>query len=357
AASIAVAQNDINRILAYSTVSQLGYMMMGLGVGGVSVGMFHLITHAFFKALLFLGAGSVIHGCHEEQDIRNMGGLRKYMPLTFATYAVGMMALCGVPLVFSGFWSKDAILHAAHHWEPSSIPFLLGVAGAFLTAFYMTRQVYYVFFKPANPALKHPHESPRVMTVPLAILAVFAIVLGAIGTPAWPWFQSFLSGEPAQVEFSKLGEATGLMLLSTAVVACGIGLSFLIYRRATNADPIAKSFPSVYRLLERKFFVDEFYEATVIRLNAVLSKTCAWFDDNIWGGLVSLVSNVVLLISNISRESDEKLVNNGFDEGCATVRDGAWLLSKIQNGQIQRYMRAIGLAMCLLVIVLLWGCS
>ncbi len=357
AASIAVAQNDIKRILAYSTVSQLGYMMMGLGVGGVSIGMFHLITHAFFKALLFLGAGSVIHGCHEEQDIRNMGGLRKFMPVTFVTYAVGMMALCGVPLVFSGFWSKDAILHAAHHWEPSSVPFLLGVVGAFLTAFYMTRQVYYVFFKPASRTLKHPHESPRVMTVPLAILAVFAIGLGVIGTPAWPWFQSFLGGEPARVEFAKLGEATGLMLLSTLVVACGMGLSFWVYRRARNTDPLEFKFPFVYRLLERKYFVDEIYEATVIRLNAVLAKTFAWIDEYIWGGLVSLISNFVLLISNFSRESDEKLVNSGFDEGCATVRDSAWLLSKIQNGQIQRYMRAIGLALCLLVIALLWGCS
>ena len=126
AAGIAVAQNDIKRILAYSTVSQLGYMMMGLGVGGVAVGMFHLITHAFFKALLFLGAGSVIHGCHGEQDIRRMGGLRKLMPVTFATYAVGMMALCGVPLFFSGFWSKDEILHAAHGWRVSQAPFYLG---------------------------------------------------------------------------------------------------------------------------------------------------------------------------------------------------------------------------------------
>src|SRR5213082_3169294 len=146
AASIAVAQTDIKRILAYSTVSQLGFMMLGLGVGGVAVGMFHLITHAFFKALLFLGAGSVIHGCHEEQDIRKMGGLRLYMPVTFATYAVGMMALCGVPLFFSGFWSKDEILHTAWLWQPSKWPFALGVGGAFLTAFYMTRQVCHVFF-------------------------------------------------------------------------------------------------------------------------------------------------------------------------------------------------------------------
>src|SRR5271168_2713924 len=135
-ALVAVAQNDIKRILAYSTVSQLGYMMVGLAVGGVAVGMFHLITHAFFKALLFLGAGSVIHGCHDEQDIRRMGGLRSAMPVTFGTYAVGMMALSGVPLVFSGFWSKDAILDAAGAWSVSRGPFYLGLCGAALTAFY-----------------------------------------------------------------------------------------------------------------------------------------------------------------------------------------------------------------------------
>jgi NADH-quinone oxidoreductase subunit L len=134
-------------------------------------------------------------------------------------------------------------------------------------------------------------------------------------------------------------------------------LSFFIYRRVTNADPLEAKFPAVFRILENKYYIDELYGATVIRLNAVLSKVCAWFDDYIWGGIVSLVSSLVLVISNFSRESDEKLVNNGFDEGCATVRDSAWLLSKIQNGQIQRYMRAIGLALCLLVIALLWGCS
>ena len=225
AACVAVAQNDIKRILAYSTVSQLGYMMLGLGVGGVAVGMFHLITHAFFKALLFLGAGSVIHGCTEEQDIRNMGGLRRFMPVTFAAYACGMLALCGFPL-FAGFWSKDAILDAAHGWGVSRGPFYLGAIGALLTAFYMTRQMYYVFFGPqrvteasvsagaagshAIPApqlepvvsprpgemcaIEDPHESPAVMTRPLVILAAFAVFLGFVGTPAWPWFQNFLAG-------------------------------------------------------------------------------------------------------------------------------------------------------------------
>ena len=189
-------------------------MMMGLGVGGVAVGMFHLITHAFFKALLFLGSGfTVIHGCHEEQDVRKMGGLKKYMPVTFAVYAVGMLALAGFPLFFSGFWSKDEILHAAHGWSVSHIPFFLGAIGALFTAFYMTRQVALVFFgsyrghqeKSNHSAHAHshsfessshsqdPHESPAVMTVPLIILAGFAIILGFFGTPAWPWFDGYLT--------------------------------------------------------------------------------------------------------------------------------------------------------------------
>ncbi len=230
AATIAVAQFDIKRILAYSTVSQLGYMMMGLGVGGPAVGIFHLITHAFFKALLFLGAGSVIHGCAGEQDIRRMGGLRKFMPVTFAAYSAGMLALCGFPL-FAGFWSKDLILDSAHAWSISQLPFYMGILGALLTAFYMTRQMAYVFFgtlrpaapghpshhpaeteqpiayedvaeiadhrtNPAHASPHHPHESPAVMTVPLVILAAFAVLLGFLGTPAWPWFQSFLNRTP-----------------------------------------------------------------------------------------------------------------------------------------------------------------
>ncbi|HEY1490378.1 MAG TPA: NADH-quinone oxidoreductase subunit L, partial [Verrucomicrobiae bacterium] len=241
AATIAVAQNDIKRILAYSTVSQLGYMMMGLGLGGVAVGMFHLITHAFFKALLFLGSGSVIHGCHEEQDVRKMGGLKKFMPVTFAVYAVGMLALAGFPLFFSGFWSKDEILHSAHNWPVSHIPFLLGCTGALFTAFYMTRQVALVFFGSyrghqeesghGHTALAHshssseshshdPHESPAVMTVPLIILAGFAILLGFVGTPAWPWFDGYLTGEEFSFNLGKLTESgtLTLMIASAAIV-------------------------------------------------------------------------------------------------------------------------------------------
>src|ERR1700677_2922926 len=217
AALIALAQNDIKRILAYSTVSQLGYMMAGLGMGGVAVGMFHLITHAFFKALLFMGAGSVIHGCHEEQDIRRMGGLRSKMPWTFATYGIGMLALCGFPLLFSGFWSKDGILEAAQHWSVAKGPFYMLVFGALLTAFYMTRQVGYVFFGPYR-GTKHAHESPRAMTVPLAILAFFAIALGAIGTPAWPWFKAFLNGQAAAFDWHGFAEPGLMTLMGTSTL-------------------------------------------------------------------------------------------------------------------------------------------
>src|SRR5438046_207574 len=146
AALIAIAQPDIKRILAYSTISQLGLMMVSLGVGGVAAGILHLLAHGFFKALLFLGAGSVIHGCHGEQDIRSMGGLRHYRPVTFVTYAIGMMALSGVPFFFSGGWPKEEILNATAHWPPSHVPFYLMLAGVILTARCMTRQIIYVFF-------------------------------------------------------------------------------------------------------------------------------------------------------------------------------------------------------------------
>src|SRR5438067_12286273 len=159
AALIAIAQADIKRILAYSTISQLGLMMVSLGVGGVAAGMMHLLAHGFFKALLFLGAGSVIHGCHGEQDIRNMGGLRRFMPVTFVTYAIGMMALSGFPLLFSGGWTKEEILHDIGHWPPSRAPYYLMLAGVVLTALYMTRQIIYVFFGDPRASVDHSHES------------------------------------------------------------------------------------------------------------------------------------------------------------------------------------------------------
>jgi NADH-quinone oxidoreductase subunit L len=378
AACIAVAQTDIKRILAYSTVSQLGFMMMGLGVGGVAVGMFHLITHAFFKALLFLGAGSVIHGCHEEQDIRKMGGLRKYMPVTFAAYAVGMMALSGVPIFFSGFWSKDEILHAAHRWPVSTIPFYMGVFGALLTAFYMTRQMFYVFAgtnrggsaahgEHAGHA-KEPHESPAVMTMPLVILAVFAVILGFFGTPAWPWFQNYLTGEHAASGLGELFRPDILftLSLSTVVVAAGIWLGWRLYGR----EPIQKPgepdilerperrvVHDVFIWLKHKLYVDEIYEATIIRFNAWWAAVCNGLDLYLWNGLVLLTGYVVVGISWVNRAFDEFVINLGFDAGCGGVGSGGRLLSRLQNGRVQSYLRVIGVALAALALFLMWGCG
>ena len=363
AALIAAAQTDIKRILAYSTVSQLGFMMIGLGVGGVAVGMFHLITHAFFKALLFLGAGSVIHGCHEEQDIRHMGGLKKFMPVTFATYAIGMMALSGVPLFFSGFWSKDEILHAAHNWSVSQIPFYLAAFGALLTAFYMTRQVCYVFFGENKSSHNKPHESPSVMTVPLMILAAFTILLGIIGTPAWPWFETYLSGHHATFDFAPLLERETLstMLLSIVIVAVGIGSAWAIYSKislkpADAIDPLKKFQPRIFNLLRNKFYIDELYEKTVLRLNATFTKFADWLDRAVWGGIVKAFSGLMLGLSWFSRTVDEQVVNLGFNQGCESVRDSSKTLSKIQDGKVQHYLRYIGVALVVLALALIWGC-
>jgi len=391
AATIAVAQNDIKRILAYSTVSQLGFMMLGLGVGGVAVGMFHLITHAFFKALLFMGAGSVIHGCHEEQDVCRMGGLRKYMPITFATYGIGMLALSGFPLLFSGFWSKDDILHSAHEWSVSHLPFYLGVFGALLTAFYMTRQVAMVFFGNCRlglsrvtgseqhtvehagvPDKEHPHvelsgdphESPQPMIIPLIILAAFAMLLGFIGTPAWPWFQHFL-GEDGTFAFqlSRLGESgvISTMLISTFVVFVGIGLGWWLYGRKpiTNADErdvLERAQPDIFHLLKRKYFVDEAYEWSFVQLNAWWAKTCAWLDNVIVSGAVQLCLYVILGLSTVNRAIDDFVINLGFDQSCRGVGIGGKLMSRLQNGRIQSYLRVVGIALAVLVLFLIWGC-
>jgi NADH-quinone oxidoreductase subunit L len=360
ASLIAVAQNDIKRILAYSTVAQLGYMMAGLGMGGVAVGMFHLITHAFFKALLFMGAGSVIHGVHEEQDVRKMGALRAAMPVTFATYAVGTLALCGVPIFFSGFWSKDAILESAHGWTVSQVPYYLLVFGAVLTAFYMTRQVSYVFFGEWR-GHGHAHESPKVMTTPLAILAFFAVALGAIGTPAWPWFRSFLNGVPAESDLHAFAEPAWLMLLATScvIVIVGIGLGWLLYgNKPTSAeepDVLERAVPPVWKALSNRLYMDELYGATVIAFYGWWAKVADWLDRRVWGGVVSAVALLTRLGAELNRFLDANVVNGAFDKGCEELSTGGGLLSQMQNGRVQSYLRILALAIVALVAILIWS--
>jgi len=380
AASIAVAQTDIKRILAYSTVSQLGFMMMGLGMGGVAVGMFHLLTHAFFKALLFLGSGSVIHGCHEEQDIRKMGGLKKYMPVTFLTYGIGMLALSGFPLVFSGFWSKDAIIEAARDWKGfgGMLPFIIGITAALLTAFYMTRQMIYVFFcnnrsheensehthDTSSHASHAPHESPAVMTVPLMILAVFAVGLGFLGTPSWPWIQSFMNGSPVALHTEELGSSQVLpvLVISSVVTICGIFLGWWIYGRkpilhADDLDALEKMRPDIYPVLRNKFYIDEFYEGTIIRFQSWFAELCDLADYWLWNGVVMALSYAVIGLSWVSRFFDEFGINGGFDQTCQKLTEGGGWISRAQNGQTQKYLGILGLGAALIALLILWGCK
>jgi NADH-quinone oxidoreductase subunit L len=359
AALIAVAQNDIKRILAYSTISQLGYMMAGLGLGGVAVGMFHLITHAFFKALLFLGAGSVIHGSHEEQDIRRMGGLRVDMPLTFITYAIGMLALCGVP-IFAGFWSKDGILEAAQGWSLSKGPLYLLVFGALVTAFYMTRQVSYVFFGYWR-GHETAHESPGVMTVPLAILAFFALVLGLIGTPAWPWFHAFLEGHGASFNWHAVVEPGPALLMaaSTLVVFFGLGIGWRLYGnnspKPDAPDTLEKSAPWLWAPLRDRLYVDELYGVTVIAFYWWWARVADWLDRNIWGGIVTGVAWLFGLWAQLNRLLDVYWVDGSFDKTCEELSTGGGLLARVQSGRVQSYLRILAVAVVALAAILLWS--
>jgi NADH-quinone oxidoreductase subunit L len=351
ASLIAIAQSDIKRILAYSTVSQLGLMMVSLGVGGVAAGIMHLLAHGFFKALLFLGSGSVIHSSHHEQDIRKMGGLRKLMPVTFVTYAIGMMALSGVPLFFAGAWTKEEILHATGHWPTSSVPHYLMLAGVVLTALYMTRQMIYVFYG-ARRTSEPTHESPAVMTRPLIVLALCTIGLSAILTPARPWLHSYLSGETAEADFPRLIQP--MLFLSLGLVAAGIGLGVLLYRRAGLTDPFQQAQPALYRFLENKMWLDELYAHTVIALSKTAALVASWMDRFFWDGLVRGVGGIGRMFGGFSTAFDERAINAGVNEGAAGARGLGRLMSRFQSGQIQVYLGAVAVAVVALLLFYAW---
>ena len=349
ASLIALAQFDIKRILAYSTVSQLGLMMVSLGVGGVAAGIMHLIAHGFFKALLFLGAGSVIHGLHHEQDIRKMGGLRWTMPVTFLTYAIGMMNLSGVPFFFSGGWTKEEVLYATAHWPVSALPHYLMLAGVILTALYMTRQIIYVFFGSKRAALD-AHESPLVMKMPLVVLALCSILFALVLTPAWPWLHAYLNGEPAHADFGLLIQP--IILLSLVLVAGGIGLGWLMYRNVP--DPLARAQPGLFRFLENKMWFDEIYEQTVITLSRKLSRLSDWLDRYFWDGLVRLFAGIGQAFGVLSKGFDDHGINAGVDETTSGTRGFGRLIAAAHSGQIQTYLGAIAIGMLLLLVLYAW---
>lgn len=255
AATIAITQREIKRILAYSTVSQLGYMMLALGVGSLTASMFHLWTHAFFKALMFLAAGSVLHALHHKADVWEMGGLIKKMPITGWTFVIGGLAIAGIPPL-SGFWSKDEILVATLS-EGHYVLFAMAAFTAFLTAFYMWRMIFLAFFGDEKPE-NHPHESPWTMTLPLVVLAVGAIGAGWMGTP-WHnvWSEWIYYGHPHHGPINY-----GAMLLSIVLAGGGIFLAYTLYlkdARKKRAQKLAEWFGPVYRMLYNKYYIDELY--------------------------------------------------------------------------------------------------
>jgi NADH-quinone oxidoreductase subunit L len=330
AATIAMAQTDIKKVLAYSTVSQLGYMFLAVGVGGYWVAIFHMITHAFFKALLFLGAGSVIHGLDEEQDMRRMGALRKLMPITAGTFIVGWLAIAGVP-PFSGFWSKDEILTYALHRSPAL--YAVGLFTALLTAFYMSRQVFLVFFgkprwndeiepstieahsdadavaAPEHTHEIHPHESPWTMTAPLVVLAFLAAVAGFLnlpfsGSPHWleDWLEPVTGRYGAVITYSN-ATIVALLAVSTVVAVGGIAVAFAVYRR--------HKIPA--RLFEPVLFLKGwYYDITVSDFMGGPGRAffdgLAWFDRTVVDGAVNGVGTLARGTGGVVRRAQTGLV-------------------------------------------------
>jgi NADH-quinone oxidoreductase subunit L len=391
AASIALVQNDIKKVLAYSTVSQLGYMFVGAGVGAFTAAIFHVMTHAFFKACLFLGAGSVIHGCGGEQDMRKMGGLRKYMPRTHLTMLIATVAIAGIPPL-AGFFSKDEILANAfpHH----KLIWILGVITAGMTAFYMFRLYYMTFHGsyrgahvvgieesepkhaghdliPAHPHLDEgdahsdkahghhtdahdPHESPWSMTGVLALLAGLAVIGGwvgwpaAIGGPHPTLFQRWLAPVLLPIEghafhFHEAPHSLEWILMAVSIGVAVLGWFFA--RRFYGLDShwatpkrLAGKFAPIHRLLENKYWVDELYGRTVIAGTLMLSRALWWIDQWIVDGLVNGVRHFTVFVLAHGSSLFDKYVVDGAVNGVAwSARGGSMMLRRMQSGLVQNY--------------------
>jgi NADH-quinone oxidoreductase subunit L len=278
AATIGLAQNDIKKVYAYSTISQLGYMFLGVGVGAFSAGIWHLMTHAFFKALLFLGAGSVIHACHGEQDMRHMGGLRKYAPITFWTLCCASLAIAGIP-PFAGFWSKDAILAASYAHAPWM--YWIGTITAGMTAFYVWRAMFMTFFGEYR-GHAHPHESPVSMWGPLAVLAVLSVVGGFLFNVPKILGNMFPIEEAVEVPW--------LVYVSVFAGIVGIGLAYYMYVVALDLPGrVTKALGGLYTLVYNKYFVDEVYDTTVVHPLVEGSRSVLWHgvDQGVIDGIVN----------------------------------------------------------------------
>jgi NADH-quinone oxidoreductase subunit L len=374
AGTIGLVQNDIKRVLAYSTVSQLGLMFLAMGVGAFGAGIFHLYTHAFFKALLFLGSGAVIHALHGEQDIRNMGGLRKYLPITYWTFMIGSLAIAGFPLL-SGFFSKDEILYEAFH-HGHTILWLVGTGASLLTAVYMFRLVFLTFHgdfrgkiaapehpeeeehgahdAPARPAWHrddsgvhrlgsglHLHDAPPAMAVALIVLAIGSVGAGYIGVPhalgghnrlgAWLAPSFAPPGGPVEIAEANVPLEITLMTVATTLAVAGIALAwFLWLKRRDIVSALSRNFAPVHRLLLNKYYVDEAYDAAVVHPVHLISQ------EGLWRGF------------------DVKVIDGTVNGTASLVDAGAWVLRRLQTGSVRAYAGGVFVGVVVILGYYLW---
>ena len=378
AATMAMVQRNIKRVLAYSTISQLGYMVAAVGMGAFSAAAFHLTTHAFFKALLFLAAGSVIHGVQhgalehgetlDAEDMFAMGGLRKKMPLTFWTFTIGGLALAGLPLVTAGFWSKDAILSAAYEGSVWPVFVVLALA-ALLTAFYVGRQLRLVFFgEPRSEAAADASESPRTMRAPLAVLAFFAITLGWVGIPGhfpvlggavpdlWNGFLGTMTGAAPAEAFSWVP-----LLTSVVVSLGGLALGWVAYAgvKEGGPDPLSVRLGKFYGVLEHRYYIDDFYSWAFVRPAHWLAETftVAWVDRTVLDGVLNAIGRFGLVAGRFFRGYVDVPIINGAANGLgAGVRESGKELKRVEVGRVQLYMTlsvtlVVVLAVCLYIFL------
>jgi NADH-quinone oxidoreductase subunit L len=367
AGTIGLVQNDIKRVLAYSTVSQLGYMFLAMGVGAFGAGIFHLYTHAFFKACLFLGSGAVIHALPGEQDIRNMGGLKAGLPITYWTFLIASLAIAGVPGL-AGFFSKDEILFETFA-HGHTILWTIGILTSLLTATYMFRLVFLTFHgvrrhdapalehpdeeEPAGPSSHHLHDAPPAMALALVVLAIGSVLAGYVGLPGhsalgeWlaPSFTAHSVTTLADTQVGEVGQAAGsaergeehggleatLMIVSSIVALAGIALaSFIWLKRRELADKAASRFPGLYRLLLNKYYVDEIYDATVVQPIRIVSQ------EGLWRGI-------------------DVNVIDGAVNGTASIVDGSSsLLRRLQSGSVRAYAGSLFIGVVLILGYYLW---
>ena len=358
AASIALTQYDIKKVLAYSTVSQLGYMFIGIGVGGYAAAVFHLMTHAFFKACLFLGAGSVIHAMHHEQDMRKMGGLKAWMPVTFITFFISVLAIAGFP-PFAGFFSKDEILWLAasnDHW----IIWFFAVCGAGLSAFYMFRQLFMTFYgtsRADHHTQEHLHESPQVMTLPLVILAIGAVFAGFVGLPGVLGGSQFANWLEPVIHAHEEAHASGalewgLMAVSVSVASLGVFLAYLMYRRESLSPAIFADLAGglFYRLFDRKWYFDEIYQVVFVNGTLLIARFGSLFDQYIIDGIVNGAAALTRFVSWLNGLFDQYIID-GMVNLIANVTFGIGnKLRRVQTGNINSYLYGILIAVVLLII-------